>query len=64
MEMLGGFRILYHDFLAKDMLSFQFYLDFAYFSSILVLSRERQLGKENTYEKVNHHHPRTNYDAL
>ena len=45
-------------------LSFRFSLDFAYFSSILVLSRERQLGKENTYEKINHHHLRTYYDAL
>ena len=45
-------------------LSFRFSLDFAYFSSILVLSRERQLGKENTYEKANHHHPRTYYDII
>ena len=45
-------------------LSFRFSLDFAYFSSILVLSRERQLGKENTYEKINHHHPRNYYGAL
>ena len=45
-------------------LSFRFSLDFAYFPSILVLSRERQLGKENTYEKVNHHHPRTHYGAI
>ena len=35
-------------------LSFRFSLDFVYFPSILVLSRERQLGKENTYEKINH----------
>jgi hypothetical protein len=44
-------------------LSFRFSLDFVYFPSILVLSRERQLGKENTYEKINHHHPRTHYDT-
>ena len=45
-------------------LSFRFSLDFAYFPSILVLSRERQLGKENTYEKINHHHPRNYYGAI
>ena len=45
-------------------LSFRFSLDFACFPSILVLSRERLLGKENTYEKINHHHPRTYHDHL
>ena len=43
---------------------FLFSLDFVLFTSILVLSHERQLGKEYIYEKVNHHHPRTYYDAL
>ena len=45
-------------------LSFRFSLDFACFPSILVLSRKDELGKENTYEKINHHHLRTYYDAL
>ena len=45
-------------------LSFRFSLDFTCFPSILVLSRRDELGKENTYEKINHHHPRTYYDAL
>ena len=45
-------------------LSFRFSLDFVYFPSILVLSRERQLGKENIYEKINHHHPRNYYGAI
>ena len=45
-------------------LSFRFSLDFACFPSILVLSRERQLGKEHTYEKNYHHHPRTHYGAI
>ena len=45
-------------------LSFRFSLDFAYFPSILVLSRRDELGKENIYEKINHHHPRTCYDDL
>ena len=45
-------------------LSFRFSLDFACFPSILVLSRRDELRKENTYEKINHHHSRTYYDAL
>ena len=45
-------------------LSFRFSLDFVYFSSILVLSRERQFGKEHTYEKNYHHYPRTHYGAI
>ena len=45
-------------------LSFRFSLDFVYFPSILVLSRKDELGKENTYETINHHHPRTYYGAL
>ena len=42
----------------------RFSLDLFVFQFILVLSRRDELGKENTYEKVNDHHPRNHYDAI
>jgi len=42
----------------------RFSLDLFVFQFILVLSRKDELGKENTHEKVNYHHHRTNYDAI